>query len=134
MHYGVIARLIHESGQWMECPVYLPSKNRGNADQGAGSSFTYTRRYVMCCILNIVTGEDNDANSRQQEIKRLQQEEVVSKLEEKKFRASCRDLLHHLKPSGITWATIAEKHGFALRPDEIPTHQREEVLAALRSA
>ena len=57
---ALVTRLLHESGQWMECEVLLPGL--GNNPQAFGSAVTYVRRYSVCALLNISADEDDDAN------------------------------------------------------------------------
>ncbi len=57
---ALVTRLLHESGQWMECEVLLPAL--GNNPQAFGSAVTYMRRYSVCALLNISADEDDDAN------------------------------------------------------------------------
>ena len=57
---ALLTRLLHESGQWMECEVLLPQL--GNNPQAFGSAVTYMRRYSICALLNISADEDDDAN------------------------------------------------------------------------
>jgi hypothetical protein len=57
---ALVTRLLHESGQWMECEVLLPAL--GSNPQAFGSAVTYVRRYSICALLNIAADEDDDAN------------------------------------------------------------------------
>jgi len=57
---ALVTRLLHESGQWMECEVPLPAL--GNSPQAFGSMVTYVRRYAISAMLNISADEDDDAN------------------------------------------------------------------------
>ncbi len=56
----LLTRLLHESGQWMECEIALPPL--GSNTQGFGSVVTYIRRYSVSAMLNIAADEDDDAN------------------------------------------------------------------------
>ena len=60
---GVQTILLHESGEYIESePLYMtPAKV--NDPQAAGSVITYLRRYSYQAILNLSTGEDDDANA-----------------------------------------------------------------------
>ena len=60
---GVQTILLHESGEYIESePLYMtPAKV--NDPQAAGSVITYLRRYSYQAILNLNTGEDDDANA-----------------------------------------------------------------------
>lgn len=58
---GIQTVLIHESGEFIESsPLYM--KPVKNDPQAAGSLITYLRRYSYQSILNLNTGEDDDAN------------------------------------------------------------------------
>ncbi len=59
------AELRHRAGHKKDYHLSLPVDSSGakNSTQGAGSTFSYAKRYLLCDILNIVTeGEDNDGN------------------------------------------------------------------------
>ena len=53
-------RLLHQSGQWVECSVRVPT-GKDNA-HGVGSAITYGRRYTLSAILGVVADDDDDAN------------------------------------------------------------------------
>ena len=57
---ALVTRLLHESGQWMECEILMPPL--GNNPQAFGSAVTYLRRYSISSMLNISADEDDDAN------------------------------------------------------------------------
>jgi len=56
----MITTLFHESGEWLGCELSLPV---GLGPQQLGSAITYFRRYSICCLLAIPSGEDDDGNS-----------------------------------------------------------------------
>lgn len=61
--------LLHVSGQWVANTVVLPMSegNKGtSAQQAAGSTLTYGRRYGLSAILGLTTSDDDDANSTRQ--------------------------------------------------------------------
>jgi hypothetical protein len=58
---GVVNRLMHVSGEWLEEECLLPL-DKNNA-QGAGSAVTYARRYSLQAIAGVVADEDDDANA-----------------------------------------------------------------------
>lgn len=59
---GIQTILLHESGEYIESePLFM--KPVKNDPQQAGSLITYLRRYSYQAILNLNTGEDDDANS-----------------------------------------------------------------------
>lgn len=58
---GIQTILLHESGEYIETePLYM--KPIKNDPQTAGSLITYLRRYSYQAVLNLNTGEDDDAN------------------------------------------------------------------------
>ena len=57
---ALVTRLLHESGQWMECEILMPPL--GSNPQAFGSAVTYLRRYSVSAMLNISADEDDDAN------------------------------------------------------------------------
>ena len=57
----LVTRLLHESGQWMECEIPLPSL--GESLQDFGSAVSYVRRYAVSAMLNISADEDDDGNT-----------------------------------------------------------------------
>ncbi len=56
----MITTLFHESGEWIGCELALPPNL---SPQQLGSALTYFRRYSICCLLAIPSGEDDDGNS-----------------------------------------------------------------------
>lgn len=59
----MVTTLFHESGEWIGCELALPV---GLGPQQLGSALTYFRRYSICCLLAIPSGEDDDGNSAQE--------------------------------------------------------------------
>ena len=60
---GVQTILLHESGEYIESePLYM-TPTKVNDPQASGSVITYLRRYSYQAILNLSTGEDDDANA-----------------------------------------------------------------------
>jgi hypothetical protein len=57
---GVVTRLMHNSGQWMELGYTLPIVKKD--PQAAGSAITYARRYALQSMAGIPTADD-DAES-----------------------------------------------------------------------
>ena len=57
----LVTRLLHESGQWMECEIPLPTL--GDSLQDFGSAVSYVRRYAVSAMLNITADEDDDGNT-----------------------------------------------------------------------
>lgn len=60
----VTAKLLHRLGHSEKTSISLPIDNTGskNAVQGSGSTVSYGKRYSMCALLNISTGDDIDGN------------------------------------------------------------------------
>jgi hypothetical protein len=54
--------LLHTSGEYIESPPLI-MKPVKNDPQGIGSCTTYARRYGICAVLNLNTGEDDDGNA-----------------------------------------------------------------------
>lgn len=55
---GVITRLLHSSGQWIESALYVaPAKFDA---QGVGSVSTYLRRYALMSMVGIGADDDDD--------------------------------------------------------------------------
>ena len=57
---GVVTRLMHNSGQWLEMDYTLPTVKKD--PQASGSAITYARRYALQSIAGIPTADD-DAES-----------------------------------------------------------------------
>jgi hypothetical protein len=57
---GVITRLMHSSGEWLEHEYILPLVKKD--PQAAGSAITYARRYALQAMAGIPTADD-DAES-----------------------------------------------------------------------
>lgn len=74
---AVTTRIIHESGEWMESSVSMPSG--GTGAQGIGSAITYARRYSLMAALGLAAEDDDGAaastpppRARQQRAQRQQ--------------------------------------------------------------
>lgn len=57
-----VARLLHASGQVIECPVPILVSEDANA-QGWGSGISYSRRYGVSALLGVASEEDDDGNA-----------------------------------------------------------------------
>lgn len=78
---GVLTRLLHSSGEWIEDSLALPieeEKGKSRA-QVLGSIITYLRRYALQSVLRMYADEDTDGN---------QQEKPVTASRRKKTRAT----------------------------------------------
>lgn len=82
---GVVTRLMHKSGEWMENSYTLPLVKRD--PQAAGSAITYARRYALQSIAGIPTADD-DAESSMLRSDQVKQDE---------YRDSITDLLPSVK-------------------------------------
>lgn len=60
---AVTTRLIHESGQWIEGTLLMPSG--GNGAQGVGSALSYARRYSLMAVLGLAPEDDDGAGASQ---------------------------------------------------------------------
>lgn len=60
----VVAILSHKAGHSEETELVLPLDTSGskNAVQAVGSTVSYGKRYAVCALLNISTGDDTDGN------------------------------------------------------------------------
>lgn len=58
----VVTKLIHRDGHSESTEISLPHDTSGNKNnvQAVGSSISYGKRYGICAILNISTGDDTD--------------------------------------------------------------------------
>jgi hypothetical protein len=57
--YEIVGKILHETGESIEGALPL----FGNDAQKIGSSITYARRYLLCALTGVVTGdEDDDGN------------------------------------------------------------------------
>ena len=54
---GVVTRLMHESGEWLESEYLLPLVK--NDPQSAGSAITYARRYSLAAMCGIPAVDDD---------------------------------------------------------------------------
>lgn len=64
----VKAKLSHRLGHYEETCLSLPLDTSGNKNgvQAAGSTISYGKRYAICALLNISTGDDADGHQEQQ--------------------------------------------------------------------
>lgn len=61
---GVITRIMHSSGQWMEAPpLFMPCGD--GRPQDIGSAITYGRRYTASPMAGITSDDDDDGNAAQ---------------------------------------------------------------------
>ena len=79
---GIIAtcQLLHESGQRLECDVFLPYPG-DQRTQTMGGIITYARRYALCAVCGIAAEqEDDDAQAAQQAAKTRPQRAAPQKV------------------------------------------------------
>lgn len=60
---GVVTRIMHSSGQWLEGELALPVADA--KPQSIGSAITYGRRYMLAPMGGIASDEDDDGNLAQ---------------------------------------------------------------------
>lgn len=61
----IVTHLSHRQGHREETSIVLPAETSGskNSVQAVGSSISYGKRYGICAILNISTGDDTDGEA-----------------------------------------------------------------------
>ena len=79
---GIQTLLIHESGEFIESEPIFMKPAKANDPQQAGSIISYMRRYSYQSILNLNTGEDDDAN------KSTGEENIKAKLNDKSYSSN----------------------------------------------
>lgn len=68
--FGLITRLMHQSGEWMEAEYIMqPIKA---TPQEIGTCLTYMRRYALGSILGLNIDEDDDGNKASQPVSQTQ--------------------------------------------------------------
>ena len=121
MQYGAYVLVMHTSGQWIKCMCALPLADMGNMVQSAGGSLKYMRRYAILGVLNVITGEDDDGNTEDQQQRHLrisfekEAESLWAATGQAKFR-----LTKMLKELGFS--------GFK----EVPAEQRDVVIQKIK--
>jgi hypothetical protein len=85
---GVMTRLMHNSGQWLESTLWLPVSKPD--PQGVGATITYARRYALQSILGVPAADD-DGNAVSEPT--ITAEEVQARYLE------ARQVLAHSSPS-----------------------------------
>lgn len=81
--------LMHKEGHREETSMSLPVDSSGskNAVQAIGSSTSYAKRYVLCALLNIATGDEDDDgemadfNELSQAVKDIEGVETIEELQ-----------------------------------------------------
>ena len=105
-------RLLHESGQWIEC-VASATAQKGTA-QEVGSIVTYLRRYTLAAMCGIGSDDDDDGNASKQaesEVNNAQQRAgaALQKLKSKIGEEAARSRAQLIKSEcNGDWVKIAE--------------------------
>jgi len=60
---GIVTRIMHSSGQWIEGTLYMPCAD--TKPQSIGSAITYGRRYALAPMAGIASDDDDDGNAAQ---------------------------------------------------------------------
>lgn len=88
----VTAKLLHRLGHSEKTSISLPIDTSGSKNnvQGNGSTVSYGKRYSLCALLNISTGDDTDGNlppQKQESIYITEDDvfEILEKLTDKKI-------------------------------------------------
>lgn len=85
---GIVTELIHVSGEKVTSnPFIVPlqSEKGKSLAQTAGSILTYAKRYSLCALLGIATGDDTDGNygmNQQQQSNNYQNAQLTPQLEQ----------------------------------------------------
>ena len=96
--------LSHKQGHSEETTIVLPADTSGSksAVQAIGSTISYGKRYGVCALLNISTGDDVDGNTAggseaidSEQLKQLLDAMKAAKVEQKDFCKSARIGLPH---------------------------------------
>lgn len=85
---GIVTELIHVSGEKITSDPFivpLQSEKGKSLAQTAGSILTYAKRYSLCALLGIATGDDTDGNygmNQQQQGNSYQNAQLTPQLEQ----------------------------------------------------
>lgn len=114
--------LMHSAGHREQTTLLLPVDigSGRNAVQAVGSSTTYGKRYVMCALLNITTGDAPDDDGAGAQLPPL-----VTELQAKQISALLT------KCSDRTKSGFAKKH---VTPDQVPKIEFDGVIAGLNNS
>ena len=114
--------LMHAAGHREDTTMFLPMDiGKGRNDvQAVGSSVTYARRYVMCALLNITTGDTRDDDGA-----RAAQEPTITAAQAKQIDALLA------KCSERTKSGFEKMYGSA---DQVPKINFDGVIAGLNNS
>jgi len=98
--------LVHKDGHREQTDMVLPVDASGskNAVQAIGSSVAYGKRYVLCALLNISTGDDDDARGTVAKLSDEQIANIESLIEE--VGADRRRFIQYI--SGGMWTSLED--------------------------
>jgi len=79
-----VGTVSHVDGHKKQARLTLPPDTSGSKNniQAKGSTVSYARRYLLCMLLNIVTSDDDDGDSRTTKINQKQANEINAKIAE----------------------------------------------------
>lgn len=60
---GIVTRILHASGQWIEGTLFMPCAD--SKPQSIGSAITYGRRYALSPMAGIASDDDDDGSAAQ---------------------------------------------------------------------
>ena len=128
---SVTGILMHRAGHREQTTLLLPvDVGAGrNAVQAVGSSTTYGKRYVMCALLNITTGEarDDDGVGAIQDLRNAALEDLLNRVEKAKDQADLKAVWQSgvsvLKAARDTEGYEELKAAVALRGKELEAAQ-----------
>lgn len=126
---AVETRLIHESGEILECGVLFVPASKKDA-QGYGSALTYARRYSLMAACGIAP-EDDDGNSAKPATPRQQTTQTMISM------AECKELDQLIVAAGGSVSGFCTKQGVdnlsRLTKDDFNQHKAKlnKVIASI---
>lgn len=103
----VTAILSHKLGHSEETDLVLPLDTSGskNAVQAVGSTVSYGKRYALCALLNISTGDDTDGNIHKQ-----QKQEAAPREKLPISDSKLADVVNRIKSGEATIGRLLNNH------------------------
>lgn len=103
----VTAILSHKLGHSEETDLVLPLDASGskNAVQAVGSTVSYGKRYALCALLNISTGDDTDGNIHKQ-----QKQEAAPREKLPISDSKLADVVNRIKSGEATIGRLLNNH------------------------